>query len=83
MLTRYERIVCLLVEAGASVNVQDKKYGESPLHHAAGLSSLDATKYLLDNGADITCRTIFGQTVLHEAAGSASAEVITELLERY
>lgn len=64
------------------MNVQDKKDGECPLHHAVDLSSVGAITHLLDKVADIALKTERGQTSLHKAALTGSITVIKLLLDR-
>ena len=47
-----KRIVELLIENGANVNVEDKQ-GRSPLHLACTFNNLDYCKILIANGANI------------------------------
>jgi ankyrin repeat protein len=78
-------IACMLVEAGANVNlVSGDKYGRAPLHEACRNDNLELARYLLDHGADPNLADheyLFGWTPLMLAAQS-DAELTALLLER-
>lgn len=50
-----QKIVRMMLEAGADVNVKDK-YGCTPLHYAACEDDLAVAKILLESGADISIK---------------------------
>ncbi len=50
------------IAAGANVNVQDAKYGNTPLHSAARYNAIAIIQLLLDSGADRSLRNNDGLT---------------------
>lgn len=74
-----ERIVSLLLAAGASANSVDRT-GLSVLLVACGRNNEAILEQLLQSGADIHLRTATGTTALHEAAGCNFVEGIRRLL---
>lgn len=79
---RFEKIVQLLVQFGAEVNVCNSDIKSSPLYHAVALGSLSATSCLLGAGAKLEHITpSMGETVLHIAAATGSDEVVSLLLK--
>lgn len=80
---RYEKIVQLLVQYGGKVNVYNADIKSSPLYHAVALGSLQATSCLLGAGAELEhVTTSMGETVLHVAASTGSAEIVSLLLKK-
>lgn len=69
-----------LIEAGANVNVQDKKL-RSPLHYAADSPYLDVLSILLDNGGRPNLQDIDGRTALHLVARNGMATRAKLLVE--
>jgi uncharacterized protein len=63
---RTEKIVAVLLEAGADVNAQNSG-GETALHNAAFRGNYEAGVQLLKAGADPNERTVYGATPLHVA----------------
>ena len=62
------------------MNKQDK-YGRSPLHVCAASDHCDMVEFLLENGADINCKSKGdGQTPLHYAAKNAALRSLQALL---
>jgi len=74
-LFRFEKIVQLLVDAGANVNILNPDTGTSALHHAAARCSLSATQLLVKHGAIVDKISSTGATALHEAAHSGAYQV--------
>jgi ankyrin repeat protein len=56
--------VKVLLAAGADVKVTDKNLQRTPLHCAAGWSTLEMVEFLVGNGADINAMTVKGDTPL-------------------
>jgi len=56
-----------LVASPADANARDEQ-GDAPLLYAAAVGSLEATKLLLDKGADVNAQNAFGTTALMIAA---------------
>ena len=72
-------VVELLLKRGAHLLKND--YGEIALHVAAKYGSADAVKRLLDIGADLSARDLFGYTPLHKATMAARSEIVSILLD--
>jgi len=68
--------------AGWDINGKVKKMGNhTPLFFACyGLASIEAVKFLLDQGADINATDVKGRGVIHQAANAANPEIIACLL---
>jgi ankyrin repeat protein len=77
--SRQIEAVKLLVELGADVNEAPK--GKSALHTATRLGANDVIQYLVEHGADLTVRDVFGRTPLEEAEFEAPKPTI-ELLRK-
>ena len=56
--------------------------GSLPLHYVAGMGSVEAVKWLLDNGAKIDAEGSLGKTPMHDAAITGNVEVLKYLQER-
>jgi ankyrin repeat protein len=69
------RIVRMLVEADAQVNVAQQK-GFTPLHGAAHSGNVELVQYLLSHGAEVSARTAGGQTALDLALTQAHRKVV-------
>ena len=67
-LCGYKESVQILVKGGAKVNVQDRETNVTPLHQAATLCRLEATKALLAAGAKMNAQDHEGTTPLHISA---------------
>ena len=76
---QHMRIVRMLVEAGAQVNVAQQQ-GFTPLHGAAHSGNVEMVRYLLSHGAEVSARTASGQSALDLALTQAHEEVV-HLLE--
>ena len=71
----------MLLDAGADLNAVDYD-GDTPLHRAAQVYSVDVVLLLLERGADINARNADGWTPLHMAAGrSRRSDIVTALLD--
>jgi len=77
----HQKIVKLLLSAGADVNLQDVD-GATALHKACHAFSPASVKILLDNGADPNITTKSGILAIHNAAGNGDIEAIKLLLNK-
>ena len=79
-------MIRLLVETGAHIHKQHKRYGYTALYYAVGNSDIPAVEYLLQRGANINHNRIGrGPTKrkpLGLAAQSATKEMVRFLLDR-
>ncbi|AUD40138.1 ankyrin repeat family protein [Flamingopox virus FGPVKD09] len=65
----------VLINNRANVNSLDN-VGNTPIFNAASLQDIRFMKLLLDNGADINIRNVFGETPVNIVIASGSKEVI-------
>ncbi|KAJ4856910.1 ankyrin repeats (3 copies) domain-containing protein [Trichoderma breve] len=75
------QVVQLLLEKGASVDVQGRE-GTAPIHCAARAGNLEMVEMLLEFGANIDIADGYGNTALHEAALNRSADIFETLCKR-
>ena len=76
-------VVRLFIQAGADVNVRDRRFWDAtPLERAAGMGDRETVALLLEAGANINATNAFGQTALWSAAMNGHADVIALLLAR-
>lgn len=74
-------IVKYLIEKGADVNIKDYD-GWIPLHWVTLYGSLDAMKYLIDEGmADFNVQDNDGWNAIHWAASEGKLDIIKYLVE--
>lgn len=78
---RKSKIVELLIQAGADVNIACGGREETPLHLAADSGDAASVKLLLAAGARVNARNFQGSTPLYVAADSSSPEVVALLLK--
>jgi ankyrin repeat protein len=76
-----ERILILLLEAGAAVNAKER-HGDTALHFAAVAGHLAAVNVLIANNADIEVTNSENRTPLHEAAFRGKKNVVRTFLDR-
>ena len=74
-------IVGLLLEAGADLDLRDRKDGWTPLLHAIHWRSRAAAAALIEAGADVDARGGSGTTPLFLAAGYGMEGIVRLLLE--
>jgi hypothetical protein len=73
-------LVEALIEAGADLDFQRDKKGDTPLIGAASLGAEDVGLKLLDAGAKPELRGLFGETALHWAALLGEARLAERLI---
>ncbi|KAG9523800.1 hypothetical protein KCV07_g2338, partial [Aureobasidium melanogenum] len=66
----------------ASINLLDNDLQQTPLHIASRTGKLEAVTWLLDHGAQLNTRDVWGWTPLHLAAKKGWNEVAITLLDR-
>jgi TonB family protein len=69
-----------LLEENPELISSKDKFGDTPLHKAAGENRKDAVEFLLAKGADVNARNNSDDTPLHYAAIGAHKEVVELLL---
>ena len=77
-----KRIVQILVDAGADVNVRNATYGNPVLYSSFSWSS-DIVQILVDAGADVNARIASGETLLYEAVRLAGKAFFSSDRARY
>jgi ankyrin repeat protein len=71
-----------LINRGADVDEQDRRWGETALHYAARGGHLAAARILLDHGASVDAKDQFGTTPLIEAADEGPLDLVALLIDR-
>ena len=81
----FEKILDILLEAGADINRQNEKNGQTPLHIAIEMESYYTIKYLLNKGADYSIQNKFRKTPKEYAlqANDHKAVNIIEFFDEY
>ncbi|MGE0207196.1 MAG: ankyrin repeat domain-containing protein [Candidatus Babeliales bacterium] len=74
------KLVKLLIEHGAQVNLVDK-YGNTALMRAADTGHLEIVQYLLEHGAEIDHVDEYGNSALRKAARNGHTQVVKLLLD--
>jgi uncharacterized protein len=73
-------LIDALIRAGADLDFQRNGKGDTPLIGAASLVAEDVGIRLIDAGADVRLRGIFGETALHWAASLGEDRLAQELM---
>lgn len=84
MIPYLMKMLSLLIESGANINKKDTIKERTALHHAVEIPSditLEPTKFLIQNGADINSRDINGDTPLFIAAAVNNKEAVKILID--
>ncbi len=68
-----------LIEKGQNINEKIRFHGETPLHLAVEINSVNSTKALLLNGADPNIRDNEGKTPLHYAVGATPENLLNTM----
>ena len=74
-------LVEALIEAGADLDFQRNHKGDTPLIGAASLAAEEVGLKLLDAGAKVQLRGLFGETALHWAALLGEERLAGRLIE--
>lgn len=61
------KVVSLLIEKGADINIRNTRSGNTPLLRASGSRSDKNVEILLEAGADVSVKEIYGNTALGQA----------------
>ena len=78
MWANSDKIVRLLIQKGADVNVRDQ-YGDTPLHQALWGADFDKIAWLLiQQGANVNARDKEGKTPLHKARDSKIVQLLIQ-----
>lgn len=77
---RFNRILTLLLEHGANVNLANKD-GHTALMGASFRGDIGKVKILLEHGADVSLKSADGHTALMHAAERYNTEIVKLLLE--
>ena len=77
-------VVQYLLENSAGIDIVDTPQRETPLHKAASDNgNKEIVKLLLEKGADVNAKNMYGETPLHKAASdNGNKEIVTLLLEK-
>jgi ankyrin repeat protein len=76
-----EKVKVLIEKDASLVNIKDEA-GNTPLHHAAIIGSIETIKLLLSKGADIDAQNTQLNTPLHEAIQSKKENISALLIEK-
>lgn len=76
------KIVKILLENGADINLQDYEHEYNILHYAINLGSKELVKICLNYNIDINRQDIFGNTPIHYAVIEGNNEIFNILLEQ-
>ena len=77
----HQAAVASLLEAGASLNVQDRR-GQTPLSRAAESGHLETVARLLERGADTDVADQQGETCVHSAVRAGAGDILGLVLRR-
>jgi len=76
------KVVKLLIDKGADVNVKDAYVGATALMHASMIGAIPVAKILIAKGADIKAKDKFGNTALDYAKKAKQTEMVKFLEEK-
>ena len=75
------KIVKLLLENGANINLQDYEHEYNILHYAVNFGSKELVEFCLTNNIDINRQDIFGNTALHYSVIEGNNEILNMVIE--
>lgn len=81
-MKRQPKIMRLLLERRANVNITNSKKGYTALHRACEDGDIGCVRVLLEFKANTNCQDYKGNTPLHFAAASSGLEIIDILLKQ-
>lgn len=72
----------LLLAKGADLGACDAAYGATVLHWAASKGRVETVKLLLDNGANVSARTLHQEGAIDWASKDGNVEVVRVLMDK-
>jgi len=76
------KIVKLLLENGANIDLQDYEHEYNILHYAINFGSKELVEFCLTNNIDINRQDIFGNTALHYSVIEGNNEILNMVIEQ-
>jgi ankyrin repeat protein len=77
-----KEIATLLLDNEAEIDARSEERGWTPLMFAAYDNNADMVRLLLDRGADVNARNIYGWSILTVTARVGHLEIVQELIDR-
>ena len=74
------KIISLLVEKGAKVNIHDGE-GQSPFLNTVAAGHIDSARVLIKAGADVNATDLLMKTCVHIAVENGHLKILAMLLE--
>ena len=74
------KLISLLVEKGAKVNIHDGE-GQSPFLNAVAAGHIDSARVLIKAGADVNATDLLMKTCVHIAVENGHLKILAMLLE--
>ncbi|XP_065573462.1 serine/threonine-protein phosphatase 6 regulatory ankyrin repeat subunit C-like [Artemia franciscana] len=83
LINKNTAIAKLLLNYDCKVNIENEKLTDTPLHLAVISGDFEVIKMVLDKGADVNARDIYGKSPLHLAASSKCSQTVVECLLKF